>query len=104
MPVEGSTPLVRPAAKETAEIFIEPAKDIDAMSSVETRSKPTFNLSQAPVTSADDMKIDQPANPPQNTLPGASDHQIVARTDEENVDAAAKHRTVLKEIWERRIL
>ena len=104
MPAQGSTPSVPPATKESAKTVIEPAKGIDAMSSAEARSTPTSYLSRAPVASADDMNIDQPANPPENALSGGSDHQTVARIDQEKIDPAAKHRTVLKEIWERRIL
>lgn len=104
MPAEGSTALAQPATKATAEKVVEQAKDLDAMSSAETRSKPTSYLSQAPVASGDDMKIEQPANPPKSTLPGDLDRQIVARIDQEKIDASAKHRTVLKEIWERRVL
>ena len=104
MPAQGSTPLIPPATKETAEKVIEPAKDINAMSNAETRSKPTSYLSRAPVASANDMKIDPPPNPSENTRPGGSGHQTAARIDQEKVDSAAKHRTVLKEIWERRIL
>ena len=104
MPAEGSTPLAQPATKGIAKKAVEQAKDLDAMPDVEMGPKPTSDMSQALVASADDMKIEQPANPPKSTLPGDSDHQRVAQTDQEKIDAAAKHRTVLKEIWERRVL
>jgi hypothetical protein len=98
MSAEGSTPLVRSATKETTEKVVEPAKGLDAMPSVETRSKPAFPLSQAPVAS---MEIEQPAIPPENTLSGELNYQIVTQIDQEKMEA--KHRTVLKEIWERRV-
>ena len=104
MPAEGSTSFTRPATKETAEKVVERAKGLDEMSSTETKSKPTSYLSQAPMASVDDMKIEPPANPPKSTLPGDSDHQMIAQIDQEKTDASAKHRTVLKEIWERRVL
>jgi hypothetical protein len=101
MPAERSTLPVQPATKKRV---VEPAKDLDTMSSVKTRVKPTLSLSQAPVASMDAMEIEPPANPPNNTLPGESNHQIVTHIDQEKIDAAAKHRTALKEIWERRVL
>jgi len=104
MPAAGSTLPVQPATKETAEKIVEPAKDLDAMSSAKTGANPTFPLSQAPVASMDTMEIEQPANPPNNTLSGESDHKIITHIDQEKIGAAAKHRTVVKEIWEQRIL
>lgn len=102
-PADGSTLLVQPATKETSEKGVEPAKDHDTMSSAEKRSKPTFPLSQAPVASMDVVEIEQPANPPKNALSSEANHQIVTKINQEKIDAAAQHRTVLKEIWERRV-
>lgn len=103
VPADGSTRLVQPATKETSEKGVEPAKGLDAMSSAEKRSKPTFPLSQAPMASMDVVEIEQPANPPENALSGEANHQTVTKINQEKIDAEAKHRTVLKEIWERRV-
>lgn len=103
---QGSTLPSQPATKQPVEKVVQPAETLDAMPSTEPRADPALSSSQAPapVASMDAMEIEQSANPPDNTPLNESNRQPPTNPGQETIDAAAKHRTVLKEIWAKRVL
>ena len=100
-PRPGSTlPTQQPATKESVEKVAQPAENLDVMSSAETRANPALPSSQAPAPAAsmDDMEIEH------NMPPDETNRQTPIPPGQEKIDAAARHRTVLKEIWGQRVL
>jgi len=104
MAAQGSTLPSQPATKEPVENVVRPAETLDGMSSTEIRAGPALSSSQAPVASKDDMKIEQSAIPPDNTPLDENNHQTSTHSGQEEMGAAAKHRTALKEIWAQHVL
>ena len=100
MPAAQSSTL--PSTKEIAEKVAEPEESLNEMAITEI--KPALLLSQAPVAPMDAMEIEQPANPPDNTPPDEPNHQVSTHSGQEKIDAMARHRTALKEIWAKRVL
>jgi hypothetical protein len=77
----------------------------DPTSNTQKGTEPVSSLSRAAMAPTDAvMEIKQPTNLPDNTPSGEFSHQTITRSSQFKVDAAAKHRTVLKEIWARRVL
>jgi len=100
MPAAQSSTL--PSTKETAEKVAESEESLNKMAITEI--KPALLLSQAPVAPMDAMEIEQPTNPPDNTPLDEPNHQVSTHSGQGKIDAMARHRTALKEIWKKRVL